>query len=378
MNSGKGSPKFGPYSFSRMETVDCPLKFKLQYVERKEESGNTRFGTNIGSHMHEIADIEMHDRMFNSSSTPVRDICDSYIKDNPSAEEFRYELYKMSELFRSRFHSDWNNYTGHEIPMAVDLDGKVVDWDSKDVWFRGKADYTEFNEKTGVIRVVDYKTYPRIHSDEEIEDISRGVGCQLAGYLALGMFHNEEAEYGIYEVYYFRFGTSRKRSALLSRADVLDWWDFNKRKMLAIENLQSFEPIPSQRNCQYCGFVDSCEVSSSASIKSRREAKDAANDLIVLNEKRARLISALGSYVEGADTIRLDNGDQIGHVKSERVSVDTSLFFDLCKDVGLDPMLYAGVTHTNFKKALKDCDDDKKEKLAECLIKEVTTKKKLY
>ena len=107
----EGLPAYrGPYSFSRMESGSCGFAFKSKNIDRIKGTEHSRFGTNIGSHMHGVAELEV---LLRTHYEPDRwieaeEIVDKYIAKNPTAEEFRYQLESWTQGMRDHFQMDRN------------------------------------------------------------------------------------------------------------------------------------------------------------------------------------------------------------------------------------------------------------------------------
>lgn len=357
----------GPYSFSRMESGACHFAFKAKNIDGEAGTKISRHGTNIGSAMHEVAEFEVIMRTHYEQDRWIEPeaVVDRVLKDNPQYESFRYELESMTATFRDAFRINRNEFVSAEQEMGVNLMMEPVDYHSDECWFRGKADYIEMT-KTGILRVVDFKTYPRIHTQEELNDHAKGVGCQMMGYFALMMAKYPEISQGYYEVYYFRHGVGKSPvrdgvKRYITREEVERWWKFNQRKMLAFERMSTFDPIPSLATCKYCPYLHICPANVSKDevmARTRREAEELAGQLLVHKEAIERTRSALKAYVGKDKTIKLPGGDVMGNVVKESKSIDVLGFLKLFEEIGVDPVPYLNVTLTSFKKARREIPDE--------------------
>lgn len=365
---GDQAPDFGPYSFSRLDH-GCDEQLYKKHILRKEGSIITRFGTNIGSGMHDIAELDVKLKI-RGRDEDIAEVVDHVLVRNPDYDEHRRSYEEWLGIMRSSFEMNHQDYVASELEVGVNLNMETVPYGGDNTWFRGKIDYLEVN-KEGVARVVDFKTYPSIHSDAAINDISSGVGAQLMGYLAMCMAYNPHIKQGYYEVYYFRFGTSRTSSyrdeedglwkrRYISREEVLDWWKTNQRKMVAVERKKEFLPKPSQKACQYCPFLSECSVQLEFDkdfiARTPEEVKALSNALVILDERKSRMQHATKAFLEShqEDRIYVNRDKYIGASKKISQSVDLVAFLEFCQKNNIDPAPYLNVTMTKYKKFVKE------------------------
>ena len=331
---------YGPYSFSRLDG-DCDFKFFKQYIDKSQGTQLTRFGTDEGTIMHTMSEIDVQMRLTEDPEhwASVEDI----VGGNP------VHLTERLELFRFSFKVNKDRYAGSEIHLGADIDMNSTDYDDKKKsWFRGKIDYLELDNLRGIARVVDYKNYPKIHTDAEIDQTSFGVGAQQMGYLALVMANYPHIKAGWYEIYYFRFGTSRRCSIMVTRDQVERWWRLNQQKMIAVERKQEFKPTPSQYACQYCRFMDHCHWyqefgEKELIISNKDDAQDLVKRLTVLKEEEKRIKSVLDIHAKEHGPVKIQGGPTYGYMQVDDRKVDVVKFFEICHDKGIDPKEYVSV-----------------------------------
>ncbi len=361
------SPDYGPYSFSRLDH-GCDEQLYKKHILRKKGSVITRFGSNIGSGMHDIAELDTK-LTIRLKEKDVSDVVDHVLQQKPEYDEHRSSYEQWLSLMRSSFQINRDDYVASELEVGVDLNMNALPYGSDKTWFRGKIDYLEVNSE-GIARVVDFKTYPSIHSDVSINNTSSGVGAQLMGYLAMCMAYNPNIEQGYYEVYYFRFGTSRTSSfkdedglwkrRYISRAEVMEWWKTNQRKMIGVERKTEFLPKPSHKACQYCPFLSECSVKIDYEkdfiARTPEEVKALSNALVILDEIKNRTQHTVKSFLEShqESTIHVNRDKYIGATSTVKRTVNTKVFLKFCEDNDIDPTPYLNVTNTKYKKFVKD------------------------
>lgn len=373
--------KHGPYSFSRLFDP-CDYKFMKTYIERAKGLEISRFGTNAGSASHRLAEVAL--RFFRYHRKWPKEAVNYVIEKDPSFEEFRGKLHQTYRLLQNKFEFDANIMCKLEAKYGMTMDLEPGEWESCD--YRGVIDYHEIWDNR--VRIVDFKNYPRVHSDGEIADVSEGVGAQLMSYLALVMVNNPNVYWGTYEVYYFRFGTSRGplddegKVLFFSREEVLDWWKNNvKDKIIAREGLEEFKPKPSAKSCQYCPFIHVCPLQLNENefiIRDKEDLKKLAQQQIVLEEKRKRVKSAIKNYVDNHEEEEVVVGNEkIGHVKSTRKHIDVAGVLKLCLENKINPAPFLSLSPTRYKSLRKLIPKDKLEEYDKLCVEETYTRRKL-
>lgn len=383
-NAIGSSPKYGAYSNSKIDS-NCPAKFKKKYIDREDALSFTRFGTNIGSWIHEIAERQVILDMGGGDPVSVEDMVDSYIQETPEAADSRGELEYMLSTFRERFVMNKDDFFAAEQKLGATLDMQPSGYDSELTWFRGRVDYMEV-DSLGIARIVDFKTYPHIHSDADINNIYYGVGFQLMGYLALIMALDENIKAGYYEVYYFRFGATRESNRradsgitvrrYVSREEVEHWWGLLQRRIMGYERNQKWAPTPSPKACQYCPYIKTCPMAIPPEefvVLNEEQAKEASGRLTVLKEVVKREDHALTTFLKqsrGEFTVR--NGSKIGFIEKSSYRVDTDKFLEVTRGVNISPFISVSKTALDkAKKAYPHLD------FSECLVEQISTRKVL-
>jgi len=342
--SEKGlGPNRGPYSNSRLNM--CQEQFWHNYINKTPKSATTRFGRDEGSAMHDIAEIDTKIRASKPESSwpTVENLVDIYLRKNPQYVEFQNQLTTSVELFREMFEINKESYMGSEEKLGCKLDGTPSGFDSPDTWFRGIIDYLEV-DSDDVARVVDFKNFPAIHNDSDFNDPNSSIGKQLMGYAALVNFNYPSIKDFVYEVYYLRYGISKRSSSkdedgasvvrVITEDELGDWWRGIQRRMIAWERVEEFNAQPSDKKCQYCSFITSCsfmsleESDATGIISDDSQAREALERLVVLDEYRKRLTKSLKAYSEAHGMIE-GTHMKYGPSVTEKVSYDKRKFIDI-------------------------------------------------
>lgn len=327
----------GPYSYSRLNT--CNQQFKYKYIDELEGAEITRFGRNEGSAIHDLFELDVRMRIERDQENwaSPEDLVDELVHRKPEYEPHFEDMTERLKVFRTHFPIYPQHYVGSEEYLAVDFNMEPTGYYDDDAWFRGQIDYIEADDEWKA-RITDFKNYPTIHSQNAINDISEDVGKQLMGYAALVMGNYPSIEEFHYEVYYARFGAFRKSTETTEHGekqvytytrDFVEnvWWPRRQREMLAKERLpeKHFKPQPSRTACQYCAYIEKCpwanqQADKEIMARDEEEAKELLDELIVLEEKRARLKDALGSFAKLQGTVKNENGEWYGYEPREKVN----------------------------------------------------------
>lgn len=372
------SPRWGAYSHSKLDG-GCDLKFKFQYIDKEVPFDSEKHGTEVGSACHKMAELEIENL---SDDISVEDRISRMLTAHPEWEIFRKDLEESCRKFRRSFIPTIKEQAmlGCELDLGADINMQPSGFYDKGTWFRGKCDYSEADR--GHVRVVDFKNYPRIHDDEELNNSGAAVGAQLMGYMSLIMSLDESIESGHGEIYYFRYGAIRK-TRTYTRQEVEQWWEFNQRRMLAMENKTSFEAQPSRKACTYCSFMHSCPYTKGVNnffAKNESEAKILSNRLVLIEEEKERIKKGLGDFLDSSDNAEIVVSETVSIGHSERITreIDTEMVFKIATKAGLDPFKYVNATWTSVQKLDKDLDDEEIKEELKLAVKEIIKTSRRY
>ena len=338
-----------------------------------------KHGTEEGSACHRMAELEIENL---SDDVGVPERVNRMLIAHPEWEIFRKSLEEACRKFRRSFIPTINEQAmlGCELDLGATLDMESSGFFDKETWFRGKCDYSEAIR--GHVRVVDFKNYPRLHDEEELENTGAGVGAQMMGYMALIMALDPTIRTGHGEIYYFRYGATRKTKNY-AREDVEEWWKFNQRRMISMENKTVFEAQPSRKACTYCSFMNSCPYTKGTNnffAKDKNEAGELAKRLLLIEEEKERIKKGIAGFLDATDDseIVISNEITIGHTERVTREIDTEMVFKIAKNAGLDPFKYVNATWTAVQKLEKDLVDTKDKEELSMAVKEITKTSRRY
>jgi len=404
----KHPSKRGPFSNSRINR--CNLEFWKHYEDEQAEGTDiTRFGRDEGTAGHNILEVDVRMRIHRSEEDwlSVEELVDYYIDQNPDHDYTHAELTESLRLFRDNFTINEQDYVGSEDRLGCTLDMKPAEYEGDDqCWYRGRIDYMEVSRE-GVAWIPDFKNYPTIHKQKDIDDHYSDIGKQLMGYAALVMANNPSVKAVQYGVYYIRFGTTRTSKRwdkelgksvprFVTREQVEHWWKFRQREMIAIERRhpKNFNPQPSRKNCQYCSYMHECpfwnirDPKDEFVIEDWGAAVEMMNEYIVLDEARKRMRDAMDTWAEEFGTIENELGKWYGYEKYESESPNMAKFLKLvAKKAGVDDSAEVrqfinqiqdsglGMTKRGTGKFLKNLPDELQEEAEDAYDVTITSRK---
>lgn len=372
------SPRWGAYSHSKLDG-GCDLKFKFQYIDKEIPFDAEKHGTEQGSACHRMAELEIENL---SDDISIEERISRMLVAHPEWEIFRKDLEESCRKFRKFFMPTIKESAmlGCELDLGATLNMEPSGFFDKETWFRGKCDYSE--AERGHVRVVDFKNYPRIHDEDELENTGVSVGAQMMGYIALIMSLDETIESGHGEIYYFRYGAIRKTRSF-SRSEVEEWWKFNQRRILSMEGKTKFEAQPSRKACTYCSFMHSCPYTKSVNnffAKNEDEAGELAKRLVMIEEEKERIKKGIAGFLDASNdgTIEINKDITIGHTEKLTREIDTEMVFRIAQNAGLDPFKYVNATWTAVQKLEKDLHDEEYKEQLKGAYKEIIKTTRRY
>ena len=371
-------PAHGAYSHTKLDG-GCNLKFFKTYVEKEEKIDSNKFETDEGLAIHEFAELEIEGL---GDDLTVQERVERLILSNPRWESMRYDLVASANLFRSRFVPTINEklIVGSELELACDLNMKPYGFWDKEAWFRGKVDYMEVDN--GVVRVVDFKNYPRLHDEDELSYRGAGVGAQIMGYVVLAMALDPTIHEGYGQIYYTRYGAFRE-TGRISRVEAEEWWSYNQHRMIAMEKRRTWTAQPSRKACSYCPFLETCTYSKGPGgyvARNEEEAAELARRMIVAEEEVSRLKVGINAFLDVSKTkqIAVDRHNKIGLMETISRSVDSKEVYEVAVELGLDPFEFVQSNYTNVNRLMKHVTrPGDKDRLSKAIVETIKTSRRL-
>jgi hypothetical protein len=322
-------PKYGPMSDSRLKR--CLLNLYYYITKTKQASEVTRFGRDEGTAVHDVFEIDARMRISKPEPKwlPPDRLVMKVVETHPEYISQAETLIEQVTMFRDQFRLNPDNYVGSEEHVGLDFAMRPVDFDSDEAWWRGKIDYTEVASDR-IARVVDYKNYPTIHTNEQLGNANKGVAKQLMGYVVAILATHPRLKGATGEIYYSRFGATRRLvrkdeagewvPRIITREEAFAWWKKMQRELVAINSLkpEGFIAQPSRTNCQYCPYINDCTFQKERSeneimATNHLEAEKMLDELIYLEERRKRLKAALNSFSKTQGPVENSEGEWYGY-----------------------------------------------------------------
>jgi RecB family exonuclease len=243
------------YSYSRLNTFkDCPLKFKLQYLDRAR-TGVENIDSFLGNRVHETLD-QLYRDLRDGRMNHLDDLLDFYrfkweekwhsgvriVRRNVGADEyFSYGVESISGYYRRNYPFDQSR--------TISLEEKVefsLDW-AGHRRFLGRVDRVA-SRPDGTYEIHDYKTTRR--SPDQQDD------RQLMLYqVAVQSAHPEARPIELVWHYLSHGVTNRLRC---TQSDLLNVLQAANKAVDRIEQTQWFPPTKDRVLCDWCEFRGIC------------------------------------------------------------------------------------------------------------------------
>jgi putative RecB family exonuclease len=254
------------YSHSRLSTFEqCPLKFKLQYIDKLIPDIKQSIEGFLGNKVHETLEW-IYNLVIETQTCPNLDDVLKYFTELWN-KDFNHEIkiIKQENNIEHYFnqgikflidyylkHSPFQDNTietEKRIFVKLDEQGKYK--------LQGFVDRIVYNPETNIYEIHDYKTGSFLKSQEELDK-----DRQLALY-SIGIRDNFENVNDVHLVWHF-LAFNKK---LISRRTEKELEDLKKEIIELIDEIEStkeFNPNPSKL-CKWCGFRNNCYLFNSHS-----------------------------------------------------------------------------------------------------------------
>jgi len=252
LNLPTGKLQYGPYSPSRLDTAICGYAFNKQYIkkERKKRHISDGLPAARGSVVHEVfeqmnAQMLKGDYAFNPNN--VRKWVSDSINRYPAAYEDTETIMDCVSKYANNPPQNLPEDAEIELSLALDMNMKECDYNSKEALIRGRADLLWFDDDFKV-HILDYKTQPNI---EEADTFQMGI-------YALTMARHYNLKEAYTSIYFARYGKYSKEH--LWTEEALN--NLEQTLLARIETVENrTEWIPTAHNgCQYCPFRTECPI----------------------------------------------------------------------------------------------------------------------
>lgn len=288
-----------PISFSRLQMARCGRALRM-YIEEQERDTSEYETTQFGSEIHKCID----------EINKNKDVSDDFINDllarNVTSDhiEIRRLLLKYIEKF------PYKETVFSEFKFGLDENLKPCDFDN--AAFRGVID-SVISESPEKMLIVDNKTSFRTYSPETE---------QLNFYCWAMSRHFPEIQEFYRSIYFVRLGHWERSEFPVREREIAN---IENAILAAAERAwskTSDDPEPGAV-CAFCPFVMSCPAKDVDiyTIRSNEEARDIAQQIILLKRKVAEMEKKLRIFVDFNGPIDLNESEVYGHKPSKTLVV---------------------------------------------------------
>lgn len=305
-----------PLSWSKIKLLrQCGLAFKRRYIDRAPELASPPAETGIGFH-----DLAEHDTGC-ADELEAALVRKAALLEEAPAKDLRGVVQRLLERGGlPGFPADATDIE-RELSLAVTRDGRFVEWDSPEAFFRGRMDqsYRENEGELGVVR--DWKTGRVIENPDD----------QGRLYSWLYAVKHPTIEEVVGEFYFVRFGNRPRRAiydAAELRATVPGELDAVADELERRYREDDWRPRVSD-NCRFCAFAASCpkingRILPFVSIESEEQARAAAEQLQIAAVQKAQIEKALKAWCRMNGPVDL-GAETLDFVRSQKLSVPEAL-----------------------------------------------------
>lgn len=355
--------KYGPYSPSRLETANCPHRFKLQYIEKSvkdEGSLPARRGNVVHETFEELTKSWLVGKGLNWEQ--VTDIlAEKMSKYLITDEENQAVCIQAAQAYMQNPPNGLDDILGTEEQIALkNVEDKWVtcDWDDPDAFCRGKIDLLLVNDDN-IATIIDHKTQMYV--------------CD-ANTFQMGFY-----AWMVKQAYPY---VTEVRTMLHFCHPSLNFyskpwsWDLDamsnmethiKIAIKIAEGMGEFPAIPNH-HCQYCPIKMECpklkelrkrkpmmKHAVKGPLLTAQEAQKHAEVLTVLNENTKDMKSNLQAFVKEIGPVQLP-GLEYTMVVADSYKVplaNKKELVELLGEYGQNPYAYLDFSATNLKKLWK-------------------------
>lgn len=321
-----------PLSWTKIKTRRvCALNYRRAYIDRAVQITGAPAETGLG--FHELA--EAHPGTDASDETKLLAALTrkAAVMDESPAADLRSIVRRVVERGGLPGLPADATDVAEELAIALTRDGRRVDWDSKEAFFRCRIDrfYRENGGSLAVVR--DWKT-ARVVDDPD--DQGRFYAWAVAVLFP-------DVEEVVVEFYFVRF-SMRPRTRLYDAEELRQTVPAELDAIaedLATRAAADDWPARVSDHCRVCSFVTSCpkfkdRISPFLTINSEADARTAAEQLAIVSGQKSALEKALKGWclLHGS----VDCGDEVlGFIGREKQTVPDALqAFRWFKARGLD------------------------------------------
>lgn len=367
--------KFGPYSPSRLKTAECPLRFKVSYVDRagpKYESLPQARGSAIHEVLENITRWTITDIPVTKQA--IQTACAEALQRHPVAMAEADDVVAAAHAYSRNIPPviTKERVIGVEYKIALDGHFKEVPFSvipgkmdpHPDALVRFVADILTGSYDEKEIYIIDHKTQRNI--DRHGDTFQMGFyawGCSKLFPWAEKIYtalHFCRAELNTYSKPY-----------LWSKEELSQIEDSVMTRIQAIEGTTTWRPVANS-DCQYCPLVMDCPLlremglytqstgaitklaHDTAQLGNTSSARELAGLVFQQETQRDFMINSLKDYVKEHGAVAIPGKIYDFHVDEKpNWNYNKPMLFNLLRDKGVDPFNYFKADTTELNKVLK-------------------------
>ena len=329
------------YSYSRINTYDkCPLRFKRAYIDRIKAPVADMLLS--GGAVHKFCEIYVRTCRKLGYETYLNGVEDLALQAFAEAKLPSYlqdECMVLCRYFAETHLIDLKANALIETKLAINKEGKKVDWFASDVYFRGIFDYAETKEDSAYI--VDYKTGFKKDYDTFQLKIYAWLMSKIYPNLKKFKVDIDLIRFEVLEGKEFGLDDIAKVEKMVSK------------KIEVIEQDSKFEPAPGS-HCIYCPYSDRCTAISDIVEESKEEdiGLNLAKEVIVLETQLKHKKELLKSYCGNYGAVKI-NDIEFGVFRIDTTKYNISEFITRLDKAGINALDYLQVDGRKIPKLRK-------------------------
>jgi putative RecB family exonuclease len=337
-------PRVSP---SRLEAWDrCPAAYRFAHVLRLPQLVADQRPRLLGSVAHALVETYVREAQATGIRPPLdrlpalaRELVTRQAVPDEVGTALVREATALLSAWLARGVVPLEHAVAVERALAIDADGRQVEWDAPDAFLRGRLDLVAIVGRQAT--VCDWKS-GWLTEDDETLPWAWAPGC----YAALVWAWAPRLETVTVEYHYLRTGrVARTFFALADAADTLAWARTTAARiaqaLASPDDPSVFPPRPSTA-CATCPWVNRCpagqaalEAMDEAPIPDEAEARRLAALLLTGEARVGRLRERLRQYLQDREPLALD-GMELGFFPTKG-RYDPEAVFRAATEAGVDP-----------------------------------------
>lgn len=188
-------------SYSRIDTLSCPLKYKIKYIDKNYPKGDS-LALNLGSLCHKGLELKYQGEDVNIIWSKIINGCEESnhtLKGiDELKEEYPFDFEEINKKSGLTYKDKLNTYKNQLFNENIEDDWEVIGTEKEFlILFNNKAlikgfiDRVDRNKITGDIRVIDYKTNNKEFEKSKLATPLQMYIYSLACYKMYGKFPSE-------------------------------------------------------------------------------------------------------------------------------------------------------------------------------------------